>query len=57
MTPLFYWYFSDIPLLVRVKTPILPLYTKNAPIKRRCFSKFKVLYSRTKEVLKYGIIE
>jgi hypothetical protein len=23
MTPLFYWYFSDIPLLVRVKTPIL----------------------------------
>jgi hypothetical protein len=57
MTPLFYWHFSDIPLLVRVKTNILPLYSKNALIKRGCFSKFKVLYSRTKEVLKYGSIE
>jgi hypothetical protein len=57
MTPLFYWHFSDIPLLVRVKTPILPLYSKNAPIKRGCFSKIKVLYSRTKEVSKYGSIE
>jgi len=57
MTPLFYWHFSDIPLLVRVKTPILRHISKNAPIKRRCFSKIKVLYSRTKEVLKYGSIE
>ena len=57
MTPLFYWHFSDIPLLVRVKTPILKDTLKNIPIKRGCFSKIKVLYSRTKEVLKYGIIE
>jgi hypothetical protein len=57
MTPHFYWHFSDIPLLIRVKTPILPLYSKNAPIKRGCCSKIKVLYSRTKEVLKYGSIE
>jgi hypothetical protein len=57
MTPRFYWHFSDIPLLIRVKTPILRNTLKNAPIKRRCFSKFKVLYSRTKEVLKYGSIE
>jgi hypothetical protein len=57
MTPLFYWYFSDIPLFVRVKTPILRNTLINALIKRGCFSKNKVLYSRTKEVLKYGIIE
>jgi len=56
MTPLFHWCFSDIPLLIRVK-PILRNTLKNAPIKRGCFSKFKVLYSRTKEVLKYGSIE
>jgi len=57
MTPFFYWHFSDIPLLVRVKTPILRHISKNTPIKRGCFSKIKVLYSRTKEVLKYGSIE
>jgi hypothetical protein len=57
MTPFFHWCFSDIPLLVRVKIPILRNTLKNAPIKRRCFSKIKVLYSRTKEVLKYGSIE
>jgi len=50
-------HFSDIPLLIRVKTPILRYISKNDPIKRGCFSKFKVLYSRTKEVLKYGSIE
>jgi hypothetical protein len=50
-------HFSDISLFVRVKTLILSFILKNAPIKRRCFSKFKVLYSRTKEVLKYGSIE
>jgi len=57
MTTLFYWHFSDIPLFVRVKIPILRNTLKNAPIKRGCFSKIKVLYSRTKEVLKYGSIE
>jgi len=50
-------HFSDIPLFIRVKIPILRHISKNASIKRRCFSKFKVLYSRTKEVLKYGSIE
>jgi len=50
-------HFSDIPLLVRVKTPILRYISKNAPIKKGCFPKIKVLYSRTKEVLKYGSIE
>jgi len=50
-------HFSDIPLLTRVKTPILRYISKNALLKRRCFSKFKVLYSRTKEVLRYGSIE
>jgi len=50
-------HFSIIPLLTRVKTPILRYISKNVPIKRRCFSKIKVLYSRTKEVLKYGSIE
>jgi hypothetical protein len=55
--PLFYWCFSDIPLLVRVKTPILRDTLINAPIKRGCFSKIKVLYSGTKEVSKYGSIE
>jgi hypothetical protein len=50
MTPLFHWYFSDIHLLIRVKTHILRDISKNAPIKRGCFSKFKVFYSRTKEV-------
>ena len=29
MTPFFHWYFSDIPLLVRVKTPILRDTPKN----------------------------
>jgi len=57
MTTLFYWHFSDIPLFVRVKIPILRNTLKNAPIKRGCFSKIKVLYSRTKEVLKYGSIK
>jgi len=41
MTSLFYWHFSDIPLLVRVKTPILRDISKNAPIKRGCFSKIQ----------------
>jgi len=57
MTPYFHRHFSGIPLLVRVKIPILRHISKNAPIKRGCFSKIKVLYSRTKEVLKYGSIE
>jgi hypothetical protein len=57
MTPLFHWYFSDIPLLTRVKTPILRDTLINALIKRGFFSKIKVLYSSTKEVLKYGSIE
>jgi len=34
-------HFSGIRLLVRVKTPILPLYSKNALIKRGCFSKIQ----------------
>jgi len=57
MTPFFYWHFSDTPLSIRVKTPILRHISKNAPIKKGCFPKIKVLYSRTKEVLKYGNIE
>jgi hypothetical protein len=43
--------------LTRVKIPFLNFTPKNALIKRGFFSKFKVLYSRTKEVLKYGSIE
>jgi len=50
-------HFSDIPLLIRVKIPILRNTLKNAPINREWFSKFKVLYLRTKEVFKYGNIE
>jgi len=39
MTPLFYWCFSDIPLLVRVKIPILGDTLKNTPWKVGLFFK------------------
>jgi hypothetical protein len=49
MTPFFHRHFSDIPLLVRVKIPILRNTPKKPYGKEGYFSKIKVLFSRTKQ--------
>jgi hypothetical protein len=48
MTPHFYWHFSDIPLLVRVKTPISRNTLKNTLWKVGLFFKNQGLLFKDK---------
>jgi len=49
MTPLLHWYFSGIPLLVRVKTPILRYSLKKYPIRKVFFKNQSPLFKDKKK--------